>query len=463
MLSTIFIPHGHCYLWKTGLVLLHLSSDSIIAIAYFAIPIMLVYLVDKREDIPFDWIFFCFGAFIIFCGFTHLMEVWTLWHPNYWISGCLKACTAAISLSTALILFYLLPKLLAIPNVPKLEALNTALAKEIGERKKVEAKLQIQTEELEQALQKLQSTQSQMIQNEKMSSLGQMVAGVAHEINNPVSFIYGNITHANEYARDLIELVEVYGRHYSKPPEEIQNKITAIELDFLKQDFVNLLNSMKQGANRIREIVVSLRNFSRLDEAEFKQVDIHQGIDSTLMILENRLKVRAQNSTIQIIKEYSKIPLVECSPGQLNQVFLNILVNAIDALDEYNLQNHSNEIKNKPNIIQISTQKVSDDLVLIKIADNGPGISEEIRTKIFDPFFTTKKIGQGTGLGLSISHQIVVEKHNGKLSCESSYEQGTEFFIEIPISRKLEIESLDTVDLVSVKSNLNCDNLEKSK
>lgn len=438
MLSTIFIPHGHCYLWKTGLVLLNVVSDSVIAIAYFTIPIMLVYLVDKREDVPFDWIFLCFGAFIIFCGITHMMEVWTLWHPDYWISGCLKACTAAISLSTALILFCLLPKLLAIPNVPELEALNVALGKEISERKKVEAKLQIQAQELEEALQKLQGTQAQMIQNEKMSSLGQMVAGVAHEINNPVSFIYGNITHADEYAGDLIELVELYEKYYSKPPEEIQNKIRAIELDFIKQDFIKLLDSMKIGAVRIREIVQSLRNFSRLDEAEFKQVDIHQGIDSTLIILENRLKARPENSKIQIVKEYDKIPLVECYPGHLNQVFLNILVNAIDALDEYNLQKNSNDITNKPDIIKISTKRVSENLVLIHIADNGPGISEEIRTKIFDPFFTTKKVGQGTGLGLSLSYQIVVEKHNGKLFCESDDKQGTEFFIEIPINRACE-------------------------
>ena len=434
MLSTIFIPHGHCYLWKTGLVLLNVVSDSVIAIAYFTIPIMLIYLVDKREDIPFDWIFFCFGAFIIFCGITHLMEVWTLWHPDYWISGCLKACTAAISLSTALLLFYLLPKLLAIPNVPKLEALNTTLAQEISERKKVEAKLQIQAQELEQALQKLQSTQTQMIQSEKMSSLGQMVAGVAHEINNPVSFIYGNITHANEYARDLIELLELYGKHYSKPPEEIQNKIATIELEFLKQDFTKLLDSMKIGANRIRGIVASLRNFSRLDEAELKQVDIHQGIDNTLMILENRLNSRPEESKIQIVKEYGKIPLVECYPGHLNQVFMNILANAIDALDEYSLEKNSHDIKNKPDMIKISTRKVSANLVAINIADNGAGISEEIRTKIFDPFFTTKPVGKGTGLGLSISYHIVVEKHNGKLFCESSDRQGTEFCIEIPIN-----------------------------
>jgi signal transduction histidine kinase len=425
MLSTIFIPHGHCYLWKTGLVSLHLISDSLITVAYFLIPIMLVYIVQKREDVPFDWIFLCFGAFIILCGFTHLAEVWTLWHPNYWVSGWLKASTAAISLGTAALLFWLTPKLLAIPNVPKLSALNVALEKEIVERKLVETKLNLQTQQLEETLLELQRTQAQMIQTEKMSGLGQMVAGVAHEINNPVSFVYSNLVPAREYARDFVELLELYQQEYSQPPQEIQDKIAEIDLDFIKEDFMKLLDSMQVGTERIYKIVLSLRNFSRLDEAEFKKVDIHQGIDSTLMILGNQLKATSKHSEIQVIKEYGDIPLVECYPSQLNQVFMNIIANAIDAFKE-NDTNISSQII-------ISTQNVDNNHIEIIIADNACGIPPEIHSKVFDPFFTTKQVGKGTGLGLSTSYEIITDKHGGKLYFESTLLEGTKFIIEIPI------------------------------
>ncbi|MGD1911682.1 MAG: sensor histidine kinase [Rivularia sp. (in: cyanobacteria)] len=425
MLSTIFIPHGHCYLWKTGLVSLHLISDSLISVAYFLIPIMLVYIVHIREDVPFDWIFLCFGAFIILCGFTHLAEVWTLWHPNYWVSGWLKASTAAISLSTAILLFWLTPKLIAIPNVPKLEALNLALEKEIIERKEIEAKLNVQTQELEETLLKLQRTQAQMIHNEKMSGLGQMVAGVAHEINNPVSFVYSNLIPAREYAEDFIELLELYQYTYPQPLQEIKDKIEEIELDFIKEDFMKLLDSMEVGTERIYKIVLSLRNFSRLDESEFKKVDIHEGIDSTLMILGNQLKATSEHSEIQVIKEYDNIPDVECYPSQLNQVFMNIIANAIDAFEQSDQKNE--------NQIIIYTQKSDFNLIKIIIADNACGITSEIHSKIFDPFFTTKKVGKGTGLGLSISYEIVTDKHGGKLSFDSTPKAGTKFVIEIPI------------------------------
>ena len=428
MLSTIFIPHGHCYLWKTGLVSLHLISDSLITIAYFLIPIMLVYIVQKRDDVPFDWIFLCFGAFIVLCGFTHLAEVWTLWHPNYWVSGWLKASTAAIYLSTAIVLFWLTPKLVAIPNVPKLEALNIALEKEIIERKQVETKLSLQTQHLEETLLELQRTQAQMIHTEKMSGLGQMVAGVAHEINNPVSFVYSNLVPAREYARDFIELLELYQQEYSQPSEKIQEKIEEIELDFIKDDFMKLLDSMELGTERIYKIVLSLRNFSRLDEADFKAVDIHDGIDSTLMILGNQLKASSEHSEIQVIKEYGDIPRVECYPSQLNQVFMNILANAIDAFEEKPENQKAND-----NQITISTCKV-DNFVKIIIADNASGIPPEIHGNIFDPFFTTKEVGKGTGLGLSISYEIVKDKHAGKLSFDSTPSEGTKFLIEIPVA-----------------------------
>lgn len=430
MLSTIFIPHGHCYLWKTGLVSLHLISDSLITVAYFLIPIMLVYIVQKRDDVPFDWIFLCFGAFIVLCGFTHLAEVWTLWHPNYWVSGWLKASTAAISLGTAALLFWLTPKLVAIPNVPKLSALNIALEKEIVERKLIETKLSLQTQHLEETLLELRRTQAQMIHTEKMSGLGQMVAGVAHEINNPVSFVYSNLVPAREYARDFIELLELYQQEYSQPLQNIQEKIEEIELDFIKEDFMKLLDSMQVGTERIYKIVLSLRNFSRLDEAEYKKVNIHDGIDSTLMILGNQLKATSVHSEIQVIKEYGDIPDVECYPSQLNQVFMNIIANAIDAFEE-----KLNNLENNTNQIIISTHK-ADSFVKIIIADNACGIPSEIHSKVFDPFFTTKQVGKGTGLGLSISYEIITDKHGGKLSFDSVIESGTKFVIEIPVTHQ---------------------------
>ncbi|MEM7726229.1 MAG: ATP-binding protein [Cyanobacteria bacterium P01_A01_bin.45] len=292
---------------------------------------------------------------------------------------------------------------------------------------------------LQKTLEELQFTQTQMIQSEKMSALGQMVAGVAHEINNPVGFVHGNLTPAREYAQDLINIIELYQKHYPQPVEEIQNETEAVELDFLKRDFTKLLDSMHVGTQRIREIVLSLRNFSRLDEAEFKPVDIHEGIDSTLMILCNRLKAKPENPEIQIIKEYGILTEVECYPSQLNQVFMNILSNAIDALDEYNCKRTLEEIKTSPSHIKLITEVMIErgfeNWVRIRIIDNGPGIAQEAHSKLFDPFFTTKEVGKGTGLGLSISYQIIVDKHGGKLSCHSIPGKMTEFSIEIPIQQ----------------------------
>ncbi|MBW4615516.1 MAG: PAS domain S-box protein [Desmonostoc vinosum HA7617-LM4] len=300
---------------------------------------------------------------------------------------------------------------------------------DITRRKQAEIKLQQQAQNLENTLLELQRTQSQLIQSEKMSSIGNMVAGVAHEINNPINFIHGNLIPASEYIQDLLSLVELYQEHYSEPSEEIKAEIAAIDLDFLKEDLMKILKSMRVGTQRIREIVLSLRNFSRLDEAEFKEVDIHEGIDSTLMILHNRLKAKPDHPEIMVIKEYGKLPLIECYPGQLNQVFMNLLSNAIDAL-EVSIVNR--ETDNYPTI-HICTQVLKNNWVTIKFADNGLGIPTEIHSKLFDPFFTTKDVGKGTGLGLSISYQIVVDKHRGKLSCYSTPGQGAEFVVEIPI------------------------------
>lgn len=299
---------------------------------------------------------------------------------------------------------------------------------------------QEKAQQLEETLQELQATQAQLVQTEKMSSLGQLVAGIAHEINNPVNFIHGNITHASNYAQDLLHLVELYQQHYPQPVAEIAEEIEAIDLEFLCQDLPKLLASMKIGTDRIRRIVLSLRNFSRLDEAEMKAVDIHEGIDNTLLLLRHRLKAKPDHPEIQVIKEYSNLPLVDCYPGQLNQVFMNLLANAIDALEEGRLRGQGGQTsisaffadqQSQTPTIRIRTE-IKDDVVLICIADNGIGMTEDVRQKIFDPFFTTKSVGKGTGMGLSISYKIIVEKHQGKIKCISAPGQGTEFIVAIP-------------------------------
>jgi signal transduction histidine kinase len=271
--------------------------------------------------------------------------------------------------------------------------------------------------------QELKQTQSQLIQTEKMSSLGQMVAGIAHEINNPVNFIGGNIDYANKYIEDLTDLVTLYQEYYPNPPDAILERIEDIELEFLREDLPKTLSSMKMGADRIREIVVSMRNFSRSDDGKMKSADIHEGIDSTLVILNHRLK-----QGIQVIKQYGKLPAVECSPAQLNQVFMNVIGNAIDALEEVK----KGDTGYSPTI-WISTEVTADNTVTVKIRDNGPGIAAGCTQQIFDPFFTTKSIGKGTGLGLAISYQIVA-KHQGKIEVNSQIGQGTEFVITLPVA-----------------------------
>lgn len=286
---------------------------------------------------------------------------------------------------------------------------------------------QTQAQQLEEAYRQLQRTQAQLVQTEKMSSLGQMVAGIAHEINNPVSFILGNLAHASGYIEDLLRLLDIYQQSYPQPVPEVRQEVEVIELDFLREDLPKLLNSMQGGADRISQIVLSLRNFSRLDEADKKRVNIHHGLDNTLMILQHRFKPQEELSEIQVVKEYGTLPEVECYAGQLNQVFMNVIANAIDSVQDRQGESF------KPQIL-IRTAVREERWVQIRIADNGPGISEQVRKRLFDPFFTTKPVGKGTGLGLSISYQIVVEKHGGRLECISELGKGAEFAIEIPIS-----------------------------
>ncbi|HAA26928.1 MAG TPA: hypothetical protein DCE56_03625, partial [Cyanobacteria bacterium UBA8553] len=324
---------------------------------------------------------------------------------------------------------------------------------DITERKQAEEALRAsearereKAQELELALSQLKRTQAQLIQAEKMSSLGRTIAGVAHEINNPVGFISCNLTHARAYFQDLLKLMELYQQTYPKPTPAIERLTKKIELNFLIEDWVKLMDSMQMGSERIRQIVLSLRNFSRLDEKELKPVDIHEGIDNTLLILQHQMRSvgvskagrdSGLHQAIEVIKDYGQLPKVTCYASQLNQVFMNLLSNAIDAL----------KTQPSPRKITISTSVASHhwsvvngnkqqttNYVVIRIADNGPGISEEVLPKIFDPFFTTKPVGSGTGLGLSISYQIVVETHKGQIRCISALGQGTEMIIEIPVN-----------------------------
>ncbi|MBD2772200.1 hybrid sensor histidine kinase/response regulator [Iningainema tapete] len=299
-----------------------------------------------------------------------------------------------------------------------LAAQNKLLQQEIEQREQAQIAL-------EQALHHQKLLSMQLIQSEKMSALGQLVAGVAHEINNPINFIYGNLTYANNYIQDLVDLLNLYRKYCPYPALEVQHKSEAIELDFLINDLNKLLCSMKVGAERISEIVVSLRNFSRKDEANMKLVDIHDGIDSTLTLLQSRLNATFDRSAIEVVKEYGNLPKVECYAGQLNQVFMNILTNAIDVLESSVISDLQ---------IRIRTE-FHDNQVFILIADNGGGISDEVLHQIFNPFFTTKSVGKGTGLGLSISYQIIVEQHGGSLNCTSTVGVGTEFTIAIPVSQ----------------------------
>lgn len=351
------------------------------------------------------------------------------------------------------------------------------IVREISDRKQADAvRLQsealwrMQSTRLEQALRDLQEAQTQLVQNEKMVALGQLVAGIAHELNNPVSFIYGNLTYANQYLHELFALLEVYQQEFPHPTPKIQQVSEALDLDFLMSDLQKLMESMHNGADRIRQIVISLRNFSRLDEAQMKSVDIHAGIDSTLLVLQHRLRATESRPQIEVIKKYSQLPNITCYASQLNQVFLNLLNNAIDALDtlrwdssddrEITQTQPASPVPNKfslpaPNLdhlsqnrmesyegdflmpaqmpqILIATQMINPNLIQIQISDNGPGIPQTVQSRLFDPFFTTKPVGSGRGLGLSISYQIIVDQHKGKLTCHSSQGQGAEFIIQIP-------------------------------
>ncbi|NEP42671.1 MAG: PAS domain-containing protein [Okeania sp. SIO2H7] len=359
--------------------------------------------------------------------------------------------------STALIFLRLKHRNAATEEFVLLNKKIEELATEIHQRQKAQTALYQSNQELEKILEKLQKTQTQLIQAEKMSGLGQMVAGIAHEINNPLGFIHSNLGPLVEYVQSVLNLLNLYQTLVPEPPEEIEDEIAEIDLDFILEDLPKVLRSMEVGTNRINEIVRNLRIFSRLDEAEVKEVDLHENIESTLMILGSRIKGSAQKPDVEVIKEYGNLSKVECYPGELNQVFMNIFTNAIDALESWEICGEDGWINNNGNYqiprICIKTEKVDSDRIRIAISDNGPGISEGIQNKLFDPFFTTKPVGKGTGLGLTISYQIITEKHQGQLWCESQEGGGTKFTIEMPVR----------LTPVSIKGNNKSDRYLKDK
>jgi two-component system, NtrC family, sensor kinase len=308
-----------------------------------------------------------------------------------------------------------------------------------------------QAAELEQALAELKTAHDRLIQSEKMSSLGQLLASVAHELNNPVSFIYGNVNHAIAYVHELLEIIGIYQEDYPNPGSHLTTYLEEVDFNFIKEDLPKTLSSIKIGSDSMHQLVLSLRDFSRKDEARMKRIDIHDGIESTLLILQNRLKANGKNQAIEILKDYGEIPAIEGYPCQMNQVFMNLIGNAIDALEmkrgdwgttvpEWQLDDERWGLSgSSPDgfdpTICIRTHLGEGERVVIQISDNGAGMTSEVQAALFNPFFTTKPVGKGTGLGLSISHQIIVEKHGGQIHCFSTPGQGTEFWIELPVKQ----------------------------
>lgn len=318
---------------------------------------------------------------------------------------------------------------------------NVLLEQEICDRKKIQASLEEretelkqQTERLEAALTKIQKTQLQLVQSEKMASLGQLVAGIAHEINNPISFIYGNLHYVKDYLDNLVDTIKIYQKNYPEPTENIKDFTEGIDLDFVIDDLKTMITSMESGVERIHGIVLGLRTFSRLDEAAIKSVDLHEGLESTLLIVQHRLHQTRNRPTIQVLKNYGDLPKVTCYSGQIHQVFLHLIENAIDALEDQTFEGLG--LDNSIPTLEISTHLMDNEQVQICFKDNGVGIPDEIKTQIFNPFFTTKSVGKGSGLGLSICYQIIVEQHQGQLSYTPLPDGGSQFTIQIPIHQK---------------------------
>lgn len=321
-------------------------------------------------------------------------------------------------------------------RVKELERQNRVLQKKLdrseSNRMLLEGFYEIQSQRIQQIVRDLKMMQAKLVESEKMSALGVLVAGIAHEINNPINFIHVNIGHTYNHVRDLINLLQLYQKFYPEPEREIVEASKELELDFIIEDLFKILQSMRTGSHRIRNIVLGLRTFARLDEAEYKEVNLHEGIESTLMILQHRLQAKTNREEISVTKQYAQLPKILCFAGQLNQVFMALLVNAIDAIEERQSQQRKSGNKVEEGCITLRTS-TSNGWVEVEIADNGTGMSREVQGQIFNPFFTTKSVGKGTGMGLAIVYQIVVEQHRGQLSCDSEIGKGTKFVFKIPV------------------------------
>ena len=420
-------PHGYCLSWQPHLLWLHAVSDLVTAVAYFTIPAMLLLLVRRRQDLQFSWMFVLFGVFILACGGTHVMNLWTLWRPDYLAAGVLKAITALASVGTAAMLIPLLPKAVALPGPAQWEAVHQSLRREIGERKEAEDEVLRLNRELELRVQELHAQiadrkrlEGQLVQSEKLASLGQLTAGVAHEINNPMGYVFSNFGTLEDYFGKLMAMLAAYEEAEgtlaaSGEAARLESLRAELELDYLKEDIPELMEQSMQGIARVRQIVLDLKDFSRANTAEpWQRSSLHHGIDSTLNIIASEIRYSAD-----VVKHYGELPDIECQPSHLNQVIMNLLVNAAHAIGP------------QRGTITIRTGHQAGQ-VWLEVADTGAGIAPDILPRIFDPFFTTKPVGKGTGLGLSIAYGVV-QRHHGSIEARSEPGHGTCFRIVLPV------------------------------